>query len=124
EIHKPVELDPDEQATYACDISFAGAPYLNRVQMFQALTDYNFKIWGPDWPGRELHKLVQRPGERFTPEMFAKIVAGSKINLNLHSSAAHEGIDPGCDAINPRVFEIAACGGFQLCDPAIGLEDF
>lgn len=124
EIHKPVDLNDDEREMYACDVSFAGAPYLNRVQMFQGLTDYSFKIWGPDWPGRELQKLVQRPRERFTPEHFTKIVAGSKINLNLHSSAAHEGIDPGCDAINPRVFEIAACGGFQLCDPAVGLDAF
>lgn len=124
EVHRPVELGDGERDAYSCDVSFAGAPYLNRVQMFQGLTDYDFKIWGPDWPGRELQKRVQRPGERFTPEMFAKIVAGSKINVNLHSSAAHEGIDPGCDAINPRVFEIAACGGFQLCDPAVGLENF
>lgn len=124
EVHRPVDLDDDERATFGCDLSFAGAPYLNRVQMFQGLTDFDFKIWGPDWPGRELQRLVQQPGARFTQEGFAKIVAGSKINLNLHSSAAHEGVDPNCDAINPRVFEIAACGGFQLCDPAIGLDRF
>ncbi len=122
EIHAPVTLEGEERGEFACDISFAGAPYLNRVQMFQGLTDFNFKIWGPDWPGRELQRLVQRPGQRFTPELFRKIVAGSAINVNLHSSATHEGIDPGCDAINPRVFEIAACGGFQLCDPAVGLD--
>ena len=124
DVHKPVVLSDEERDAFSCDVSFAGAPYLNRVQMFQGLTDYNFRIWGPGWPGRELQRLVQRPGERFTPELFAKIVAGSKINVNLHSSAAHEGIDPGCDAINPRVFEIAACGGFQLCDPAAGLQQF
>jgi spore maturation protein CgeB len=124
EVHRPVVLSDEERAAFACDLSFAGAPYRNRVQLFQGLTDYNFNIWGTEWPTRELQRLVQRPGERFTAELFTKIVAGSKINLNLHSSALHEGIDPECDAINPRVFEIAACGGFQLCDPAIGLGAF
>jgi len=121
-VHRPVELTGDEEREFACDISFAGAGYYNRVQMFSGLTDYKFKIWGVNWPGRELQPLLCRPGERFTAERFAKIVAGSKISLNLHSSATHEGVDSKCDAINPRVFEIAACGGFQLCDPCVGLD--
>ncbi len=122
EIHRPVELDAAERREYECDLSFAGAGYPNRLEMFKGLTDYRFKIWGVGWSARELASLVCAPETRFTPERFAKIVAGSKINLNLHSSTVHDGVDPECDAINPRVFEIAACGGFQLCDPCKGLE--
>lgn len=124
EIHRPVKLSAAEQAEYGCDISFAGAGYLNRNQLFSGLTDYRFKIWGVNWTARELQGLVCRPDERFSPEQFAKIVAASKINLNLHSSANHPGVDPQCDAINPRVFEIAACRGFQVCDPCHGLERY
>ncbi len=122
EVHKPVALDASERKAFECDLSFAGAGYLNRIQVFRGLTDYDFKIWGVEWNALELAPLVCEEGVRFTPEQFAKIVAGSKINLNLHSSQTHEGVDPDCDAINPRVFEIAACGGFQLCDPCKGLE--
>lgn len=124
EVHRPVALTELDRAELECDISFAGAGYYNRQQLFKGLTDYRFTIWGVDWQARELMPLVRRPNERFTPDFFSKIVAGSKINLNLHSSQTHSGVDPECDAINPRVFEIAACGGFQLCDPAIGLDAF
>jgi len=122
EIHRPVELTAEERSVYGCDLSFAGAGYRNRVEMFKGMTDYDFKIWGVDWAAKELKPLLCRAEERFTPEQFAKIVAGSKVNVNLHSSALHDGVDPQCDAVNPRVFEIAACGGFQLCDPCIGVE--
>lgn len=122
EIHRPVDLTPEEQEEFSCDISFAGAGYMNRNHFLAGLTDYALKIWGVNWPHPSLREVVQRPEQRFTPELFAKIVAGSKINLNLHSSTSHPGVDPNCDAINPRVFEIAACGGFQLCDPCKGLD--
>jgi spore maturation protein CgeB len=122
EIHHPVELTPEQQADLACDISFAGAGYANRIAMFKGLTDYDFKIWGVDWIAYELRALVRNPGQRFSPEDFARIVAASKINLNLHSSIATDGVDANADAVNPRVFEIAACGGFQLCDPCTNLD--
>lgn len=122
EVHRPMVLTAAEQEEYACDLSFAGAGYYNRRQLFKGLTDYQFKIWGVDWPDRELSRLVVGGERRFFFDDFMRIVAGSKINLNLHSSTAHEGVDPKCDAINPRVFEIAAAGGFQLCDPCLGLE--
>lgn len=124
EVHRPVSLSADELAEYGCDVSFAGAGYYNRIQFFAGLTDYDLHLWGTEWESRELQGHLRRQGERFGPEEFAKIVAGSKINLNLHSSATHPGVDPRCDAINPRVFEIAACGGFQICDPCRGLDRF
>jgi spore maturation protein CgeB len=122
EVHRPVTLTAAELDEYGCDISFAGAGYPNRNSLFAGLTDYHFKIWGVDWSTRELNRLVVNPGKRFSAETFARIAAGSKINLNLHASTAHLGVDPECDALNPRVFEIAASGGFQLCDPCAGLE--
>lgn len=121
-IHRPVILTEEERHEFGCDLSFAGAGYPNRNALFRGLTDYNFKIWGVNWTARELAGQVQRREERFTPEDFMKMVAAAKINLNLHSSTQAEGVDPKCDAINPRVFEIAAAGGFQLCDPCVGLE--
>ncbi|NUM53201.1 MAG: glycosyltransferase [Candidatus Hydrogenedentes bacterium] len=124
EVHKPVKLSKEELAEYGCEISFAGAGYYNRNQFLAGLTDYQLKIWGTEWHARELQPFLCRPEKRFTADEFAKIVAGAAVNLNLHSSATHSGVDPRCDAINPRVFEIAACGGFQLCDPCKGLDRF
>lgn len=121
EQHRPLSLSDDDRVHFGCDLSFAGAGYYNRLQLFKGLTDYDFKIWGVDWHERELAPKVVGGEQRFDSETFMKIVAGSKINLNLHSSAAHDGVDPACDAVNPRVFEIAAAGGFQLCDPCQGL---
>lgn len=122
ELHRPVTLAPDEAAAYACDLSFAGAGYANRLALFRGLIDHNFKIWGVEWPEPALARRLVGGERRFDHETFMKIVAGSRINLNLHSSARHDGVDPACDAINPRVFEIAAAGGFQLCDPCAGLD--
>ena len=120
--HVAPTFDEEDTEAYTCDLSFAGAGYYNRVELFKGLGDYNFKIWGVDWNDRYLRRLLPEGEGRFDSEKFMKIVAGSKINLNLHSSSSHNGIDPACDAINPRVFEIAAAGGFQLCDPCIGLD--
>lgn len=123
ELHRPVQLSGAEKREFGCDLSFAGAGYYNRLQLFKGLTDLNFKIWGVEWGERELAHLVQGGEKRFDSETFMKICAGSKINLNLHSSAMHDGVDPDCDAINPRVFEIAAAGAFQVCDPCKGLAE-
>lgn len=121
-LHRAVTLTEEEAETYSCDLSFAGAGYYNRVELFKGLGDYNFKIWGVNWSDRYLRRLLPEGEKRFGTDEFMKIVAGSRINLNLHSSSSHNGVDPACDAINPRVFEIAAAGGFQLCDPCVGLD--
>ncbi len=122
-VHRPVSLKDYEKDAFGSDISFAGAGYHNRNELFKGLTDYRFKLWGVNWKDRYLAPLVVGGERRFDNETFMKIVAGAKISLNLHSSALCEGVDLSHDAINPRVFEIAAAGGFQVCDPCIGLEN-
>ncbi len=115
--HQLAELTQQEQSRYGSDLSFVGAGYYNRVQSFRRLLNYDFKIWGNDWPeGSPVCAKVQEKARRVKPDEMVKIFSASKINLNLHSSPTHSGVDPFGDFVNPRTFEIAACGAFQLVD--------
>jgi spore maturation protein CgeB len=115
--HRPLELTPVEARTYGSGLSFFGAGYPNRRAAFRRLLQYDFKIWGSDWDGEAaLAPLVQRGGERIMPEEAVKIFNASAVNLNLHSSVRGEGEIVEGDFVNPRTFEIASCGAFQLVD--------
>lgn len=116
-IHRPVKVTPHEQEKYGSDLSFMGAGYYNRQQMYMKLLDFDFKIWGQDWNlASPLGRMIQQQGERIAPEEYIKVYNASKINLNLHSSPTHEGVNPHGDFVNPRTFELAACRAFQLVD--------
>jgi spore maturation protein CgeB len=98
-------------------LSFVGAGYHNRERAFLSLLDLNMKIWGDDWsPRSPLQTLRMDDGQRSTPETNRAIFSNSALNLNLHSSTYHDGVNPRGDFVNPRTFEIAACGGLQLVD--------
>lgn len=115
--HTPVELTSVERRTFGSDVSFMGAGYPNRRQAFRQLIKYDFKIWGTEWEGDPtLDRHVQMGGRRISPEECVKIFNATRINLNLHSSVkASELVVPG-DFVNPRTFELASCGAFQLVD--------
>ena len=117
EVHKPLSLRAEEQARFGSTLSHVGAGYRNRQQLFAGMTDLDLKIWGNDWPlDSSLGALVQRDGARLSTEDSVKVFNASQINLNLHSSAFHDGVNPDGDYVNPRTFEVAACGAFQLVD--------
>ena len=116
-VHHPVTITPEDRNIYGSDISFMGAGYHNRHQMFLKLLEFDFKIWGQDWNmASPLSRIIQRNGERISSDEYVKIFSASKINLNLHSSPTHEGVNPHGDFVNPRTFELAACQAFQLVD--------
>ncbi len=124
EIHRPVALSPEDQQAFGSDVSFMGAAYYNRRRLLAGLIDFDFKIWGEGWPDAgPLAGAVQRNGARITAEDAIRIYNAAKVNVNLHSSAYHEGVNPVGDSVNPRTFEIAACGGFQLVDRRSLLPD-
>jgi spore maturation protein CgeB len=118
DFHKKItEINEDDRIKYGSDVSFAGAGYYNRKNVFAQLVDFNFKIWGSEWyVGQPLSLLIQDGGKRFSEEEAVKIYNYSKININLHSSMWHWDINPNGDFLNPRVYEILACEGFQLVD--------
>jgi spore maturation protein CgeB len=122
--HRPLVLGPEERKTYGADLAFMGAAYYNRKQTFPQLLEHDFKIWGTDWDLQSpTGQRVQNENRRVSSRETVKIYNGAKIQLNLHSSTYHEGVNPEGDFVNPRTFEIAACGGFQLVDQRSELSD-
>ncbi|PIR01011.1 MAG: hypothetical protein COV66_04080 [Nitrospinae bacterium CG11_big_fil_rev_8_21_14_0_20_45_15] len=121
QVHRPLseadnEADRDLEP-YRADLSFMGAAYFNRQQSFPQLVDYDFKIWGTEWNlNTDIGKRVQNENKRLSSEEIVKIYNSGTINLNLHSSTCHSELNPKGDFVNPRTFEISACGGFQLVD--------
>lgn len=116
-VHRSVELTPEDRAKWGSPISFVGAGYHNRQQSFALLADMPFKIWGSEWPHcRPFDKMLQEQGRRISPEEYVKIFNATDININLHSSTEKDGVDPTGDFVNPRTFELASCGAFQLVD--------
>ncbi len=116
-IHRPLDLAAEDRARWGSPISFVGAGYHNRQQVFASFAEMPFKIWGTEWPGcRPFDRLVQEEGRRLTPEEYIKIFNATDININLHSSNERDGVDPTGDFVNPRTFELASAGAFQLVD--------
>jgi spore maturation protein CgeB len=116
-VHAPLVLSDEDQRRFNSDVSFVGAGYPNRQRLFARLGLPGMKIWGNDWPKDcAALSLVQENGRRVTTEETAKIYNAGKVNLNLHSSPHHDDVNPHGDFVNPRTFEIAACGAFQLVD--------
>ncbi len=116
-VHRPLVLDAGERAELGSDVSFVGAGYRNRRLAFRRFLDLDFKIWGSDWGGAEdLARVVQRGGARIDTEESVRIFNASAVNLNLHSSTYHEGVDPRGDFVNPRTFELAGAAAFQIVD--------
>ena len=116
-VHRPLELSPVEQRRFGAELSFMGAGYPNRRKAFRSLVPYGLKIWGTEWEGDStLAPVVQMQGQRVNTEDAVRIFNGAAININLHSSVKAEELVSGGDFVNPRTFEIAACGAFQLVD--------
>ena len=121
--HRPVTLTPEERDRYGADVSFAGSAYLNRRRTLAAVTDYGLRVWGPEWQKTALAEVTAEGGRRFTAEEMVKISAATRVNLNLHSAEHVGGLDPDPDYVNPRTFELAASGAFQLVDVRDPLPD-
>jgi spore maturation protein CgeB len=113
-----LELTQAEREEYGSEVSFVGAGYANRRAIFPRLLkhEWRFKLWGNEWDGAtDLAPVLQRHGARIDTDTCQKVFNASAVNLNLHSWAG-AGLDPDGDFVNPRTFELAACGAFQLTD--------
>ncbi len=117
EAHRPLELSPRERKEYGSEVSFVGAGYPNRRLAFRQLARHDLRIWGNDWDQEPvLAPYLQRGGARVETEEVVRIFNATAININLHSSVRPGATVGDGDFVNPRTFELAACGAFQLVD--------
>lgn len=114
EIHHPEPMSPEERSALGCDLAVFGNPYYSRLQTLSVLDSYNLKIYGI-WPTWATHPLRSRwQGRAIYESDKVKALLAAKIVVNTtHLSAI--------DAVNKRVFEVAAIGVFQLTQ-APGLD--
>ncbi|HRI37156.1 MAG TPA: glycosyltransferase, partial [Nitrospira sp.] len=124
-VHRPMTLTVAEQREYGSDVSFVGAGYANRRTLLPQWLSHEWamKLWGNEWEGAtELSGVLQHDGARIDTDTCMKVFNATTVNLNLHSCSG-TGLDPQPDFVNPRTFELAACGAFQLVDDRTLLPD-
>ncbi|MHB8544537.1 MAG: CgeB family protein [Leptospirales bacterium] len=113
----PFSLSVEDRKRFGAPVSFMGAGYYNRHQFLKHLVDFDLAIFGTEWNHDDpLFRHVREGGFRLTSEETAKVFNGTRVNVNLHSSVYHRGVNPEGDFVNPRTFEIASCGAFQIVD--------
>ncbi|MBN1832753.1 MAG: glycosyltransferase [Deltaproteobacteria bacterium] len=116
-LHNIIKDTSPFSSKYFSDICFVGSPYPNRIELFEHLTEFNISLWGPGWSEfAELRSSAQGDGTLINYDEESKILNGSKIGLNIHSTLYQGTMIERCDFLNPRVFTIAACGIAQLVD--------
>lgn len=116
--HRRLELTDEEKRKYGCDLTLAGNMYYYRALICQQFLDYNFKIWGnnyPRWLESPTRKIYQN--HYIAEEEKAKAFSAAKIVLNM----MHYGELLG---VNLRTFEAAGCGAFQIVDWKPNLHEF
>ncbi len=114
EFYKPMELSETLRRELACDVAFVGAPYPNRIELLRSLAGLDVGVWGPEFRWREYFRrypfLVKQYRGESSAGRTAQIYNAAKIVLNIHDQFQ-------CvSSVNPRTYQILACGAFQLVD--------
>jgi len=135
-IHKP-EHDPLEDPP-CHDVVFVGTGWPERIALFSAVDwdgisrrigrEVNVGLYG-SWTRlgsrHRLRRFVRRgPVEN---AQAAALYRWAKVGINLHRSPqttmTQQAIADRAESLNPRCYELAACGTFWVSDPRAELED-
>ncbi|HWR44300.1 CgeB family protein [Sporomusa sp.] len=134
----PVGYDPrfyyqDNSVKQDIDISFIGANTPNRLSLLREVANHaknnglKLAVYGHYWSDKywwKKEKIVKKidplhlfiENRKIPPSIVGSVYRRSKICLNIHIPE-HEGV-------NPRTFEILACGAFQLIDTRKDMKKF
>ena len=110
--YKIMPISEADERDFGYDICFVGAPYPNRVEVLDNLSQYKLGVFGDGWTKYFLYRGKKIPAYyrgKATGEKVLKIYRSSKIVLNLHYPGSKEGL-------NTRTFDILACGACELVD--------
>lgn len=131
DIYRPQAADE----TYQHDLCFIGSGFSNRLHFFDQLADYladkDILISGYWWDQMSRYDSLSRHIQHkrwLPPQEAARYYSRCKIIINLHRAAVEETGNNSSQvpalSLNPRTFEINACGAFQLCDAVRNVRDY
>ena len=112
EVHRPVGEIPD--GTPAHDVVFVGTGFPERIELLDAVNweGIDLGLYG-NWmflpEGHRLWSYVRGLGP-VPNETATALYRRAKIGLNLYRQA------PRAESLNPRAYELAACGVFSISD--------
>jgi spore maturation protein CgeB len=121
ERHQPGLRDWDAEVP-AHDVVFVGSAFQERIDWLSAIdwTGIDFGLYG-QWTALRRHKLrqyVKGDGRPITNSMTTSLYRRAKIGLNLYRTSRGWGKHAlhitHAESLNPRAYELAACGSFHL----------
>lgn len=113
EVHRPLPLSARDRARYSCDVCFVGR-FGRRALAFHGLVDLRLHLWGPRLFDERLRRFHR--GDGLWGDELAKQYGAARVVLNVHAAYERPEAEAAMYNVNPRLFEIAACEGFQLTD--------
>lgn len=123
QLFRPLRTGPE----YQFDVCFIGNAFWNRVLLFDDLAEFlqdkKVLIAGGYWERLTRYERLSRFIRKgwIPVEETVSYYNGSKIVINIHRTTSagqdnRNGLDIPGGSINPRTYEIAACGAFQITD--------
>jgi spore maturation protein CgeB len=116
-VHKTVNLDDAEKIKYGSNVTFVGTVIPVREDILEAVANFGLNIWAPrasangSWiERRPILAKCYRGGPIFGEEV-VKIYNASKIVVSVDNLYGNR-----LFSVTPRVFEVAGCGSFHLCN--------
>lgn len=119
DFHHPYTLTPEEQAAYACEVSFVGTLvpahlYSRRAQALSALTEFDLGIWSVHDVPADLRPHLRGPA---LGESMLRVLSAARLTINTHGNFMHYGG-------NMRLFEAAGVGTLQITDDLPGVRQW
>lgn len=118
EVHRPIPVGPECRS----DVVLVATGFGERVRFLEAVdwTGIDFRLFGL-WDLALDSPLRRYDRRRLLPnDEAARWYSGAKVALNLHRTdtgwATPDALVTDAYSVNPRAYEIAACGTFQVCD--------
>ena len=120
-IFKKNQVDQVDKENYGGQLAYLGAGYPRRILILKQLLEFEPRIWGSGYStflSANHRKMFNKYlNERIlTPYEAVKIYNSTDILLNFHRPQCVHGT-------NQKVYEIAACGGFQLVHSVGALKE-
>lgn len=116
DVHRPVDSDPAE----ACDVLMVGTGWPERQALLSEMdwSGIHLRLIGP-WPFMQPDSPLKRFHEDkcVNNDQLPTLYASAKICLNFHRAHGE------AESLNPRCYEVASCGAFQLSDRRASLGE-